>query len=45
MGADLGKRMRQANVDHYWMDTNAWIQVGILVGGRLGGSRDCGVVT
>ena len=46
MGPDLGERMRQANVDHDWMYTNVWIQVGILVsGGDWEGSRKCGVVT
>jgi hypothetical protein len=46
MGVDLGKRMRQANVDHDWMDTNVRIRVGILVGGGdWESSRSCGVVT
>lgn len=43
MGADLGERRRQANVDHDWMDTNVWIQVGILVReGDWESSRDWG---
>ena len=46
MGPDPGERMRQANVDHDWMDTNVWIQVGVLVGGGdRESSRNCGMVT